>query len=407
MLSPIPSGDYELNVGHPHGTPTLVPSVGLEQRLDVRLSPRPETGGPPLRLAVHLHVFYLDALDPLLQRLLDCQQGLGRFDLWISTDSSAKAEQLSAAIQNSPLNSNINALQVRVCTNRGRNLGPLLQDLWPELRGYDLLLHLHGKRSVETDLGSSWLEQLLATLLPTAAEVAALRERLACDPSLGLVMPQPPALIRPYLNWGDNFELASQLARRLNGSSLSRQALLLFPAGMMFWCRPQALAPLVAVAADLEEMPPEPLAVDGTSLHALERLVAHSCETAGLNWRLLCEARPAPDKLTPAALSVWQPRPEAYLQATALLAARARSEYEQRLCDETNLAKCTKQLQELTASAESQLRSADSQISSLMAAVKDRDQRLQDLQRSLSWRLTRPLRLLVRLTRRLRPERSG
>ena len=68
MLSSIPCGDFELNISHPSGTPTLVPSQALERRLDWRLHQTAEIIGfrdetsnnanptplPPL--AVHLHV---------------------------------------------------------------------------------------------------------------------------------------------------------------------------------------------------------------------------------------------------------------------------------------------------------------------------------------------------------------
>jgi lipopolysaccharide biosynthesis protein len=418
MLSVISCGDLELNVAHPQGTPTLVPSPGLEQRLDVRLEPLASEATAPLRLAIHLHIYYQDTLQPLLEHLQHCQPGLGVFDLWVSTDSSAKAETLTRVIQHSPLMRSVRALRVQVCPNRGRNLGPLLLTLWPDLQHYDLLLHLHGKRSVETELGDDWLQQLLTTLLPGPAQVQDLLQRWAGQPRLGLVMPQPPALIRPYLNWGSNFELARLLAQRLRSQPLHRQAVLLFPAGVMFWCRPQALKPLAELAAHLEELPPEPLGVDGSSLHTLERLVGHACEASGLRWRLICRKANSSAEtglpLEPAELSLWEPRKDDYLQATGLLAARAREETERRLCCEQNLANATDQLERHMASAElqlgdadQQLQNADADIRRLMQEVSERDQRLHHLQSSVSWRLTAPLRLVLRLWRRMRPGPAG
>ena len=97
MLSSIPCGDLELNLAHPCGTPTLVPSEGLEQQLDLRLDPlwkQPQTTAEAQRLAVHLHVHYLDTLAPLLDALHRCRDGLADYDLWVSTDSSAKASAI-------------------------------------------------------------------------------------------------------------------------------------------------------------------------------------------------------------------------------------------------------------------------------------------------------------------------
>jgi lipopolysaccharide biosynthesis protein len=392
MLSSIPCGDLELNVAHPHGTPTLVPSRGLERRLDLRLEPQwgqPDRNTSPQRLAVHLHVHYLDTLAPLLEALNRCREGLAGYDLWVSTDSSDKASAIRSHLEGEA--------QVRVCSNRGRNLGPLLTALWPELRGYDLLLHLHGKRSVESDLGVSWRQELLTTLLPDSGTVLQLRQSFERNSNLGLVMPQPPELIRPYLNWGANFEMAGQLTERLR-RPLHRSAVLVFPAGMMFWCRPAVLEPLTGLCP---ELPPEPLGVDGTSLHALERLVVHSCEYAQLQWRLVCRQPPELASCEPTSLSVWDAQPAAYLEATASLASRVREEHEQRTCAETNLERCSEQLEQhiietgkqLTA-ADEQLRAADQQIRELMEKVAERDERLHAIRRSLSWTLTRPLRWL-------------
>ena len=46
-----------------------------------------------------------------------------------------------------------------------------------------------------------------------------------------------------------------------------------FPVGTMFWARPEALAPLLRLGLNLDDYPDEPLPVDGTILHALERLL--------------------------------------------------------------------------------------------------------------------------------------
>ena len=405
MLSSIACGDLELNLAHPHGSPTLVPSSGLEQRLDLRLDPHwtAEAGNgnnADQSVAVHLHVHYLDTLEPLLEALRRCEEGLSGSDLWVSTDSSAKASAIRSAIEASAMHQAFRRIQLRVCSNRGRNLGPLLSELWPELSGYNLLLHLHGKRSVESDLGQSWRQELLATLLPDSPTLLGLRHSMARNSQLGLVMPQPPELIRPYLNWGTNFDLAALLAEQL-GRPLHRDAVLVFPAGMMFWCRPAALAPLAGLCQGLPELPPEPLAVDGTSLHALERLVVHSCEQAGFRWRLLCQHHEPSGE--PADLSVWPTQPGAYLQSTALMAARLRQEYEQRRCTETNLAQCSEQLARHIATADEQLRAADEQLKAadeqlrtLITRVAERDQRLEAMSSSLSWKLTRPLRWLKR-----------
>ena len=405
MFSHIPCGDLELNLFHPGSCPTLVPSPGLEQRLDFRCVAPPvseqhsSVAGSAPRLGIHLHVFYLATLPELVSRLEAVLEGLTQFDLWVSTDSSAKASAIRDQLARSSLGERAQAVQVQVCPNRGRNLGPLLLHLWPELGQYDLLLHLHGKQSVETYLGQAWCQQLLTTLLSDVASVRSIQEAFAAQPQLGLLMPQSPELMRPYLNWGSNFELARELARSMGRGPLQRDAVLLFPAGAMFWCRPRALESLAQLCSHAADLPIEPLGVDGTSLHAIERLIGHSCETSGHTWRLIGAEPPNPG--TPAAsLSLWDPCPEAYLQATALLAATARQHAEELERYRGDYQNCIRQLE----AADMQLQEADEQlrqsVASSLEQIAERDQWRQQLQQSWSWKLSGPLR---RLERRLRP----
>ena len=55
-----------------------------------------------------------------------------------------------------------------------------------------------------------------------------------------------------------------------------------FPVGSMFWMRAAALEPIVALGLDWADYPPEPVAYDGTLLHALERLFPLVAESRGM-----------------------------------------------------------------------------------------------------------------------------
>ncbi|WP_137024835.1 rhamnan synthesis F family protein [Synechococcus sp. UW179A] len=400
MLSSITCGDFELNISHPHGMPTLVPSAALESRLDWRLHPisstnqasdeeaaySSESSALP-KLAVHLHIHYVETLPILLNALDHCRDGLHNTRIWISTTSSAKAEAIEEILERIFHFEPTTTAELRVCPNHGRNFGPLLHHLWPEFKQEELLLHLHGKRSLETDLGDAWLIQLLKQLLPDGQTLKALRQRFNQDPSLGLLMPQTPQLIRPYMNWGNNFELANQLSKPMAGC-LHRDAVLMFPAGGMFWVRPAALQPLATCLNTMGSLPPEPLPVDGSSLHAIERLVAHACEASGHHWKLLCEGN---NSATTASepISVLQSRPKDFQQATALIANRLRQIDEQLQCSETNLKQSTQQINELT-----------SAVNQLMSAVGERDEQIMSMANSWGWKLTRLVKRMARGSRK-------
>lgn len=328
----VEAGDFDLNYQYPIGAPTLIPSPGLEERLDFRRSWQRRAssdGADPPPCAVHIHGFHLAELRQLLDELTD---RIRSFDLYITTDTSAKQEAIRALLLQHPLATAAGRWQVIASGSTGRNVGALLLDAYGHLQDYACALHLHTKRSVHTELAESWRASLIDNLIGSAELISDIRRCFAEQKELGLLMPQTCAVMRQCLNWGSNFDMASLIwNQQQSGQALQVEAPLVFPVGMMFWFRPQALEPLRRLCQRLQPLPLEPLPLDGSSLHALERLVAHCCEVEGFQWRMICGSGSSTDLRaealsdgTPERLSVLTGRPGAYLQACARLAERTR-----------------------------------------------------------------------------------
>jgi lipopolysaccharide biosynthesis protein len=83
--------------------------------------------------------------------------------------------------------------------------------------------------------------------------------------------------------WDENLEIAQKLATRM-GLRAALPASFECPVGTMFWARPAALAPLLRLGLTWDDYPPEPLPIDGTMLHALERLIPLVAEDAGYRY---------------------------------------------------------------------------------------------------------------------------
>lgn len=364
--------DFELNHRALHGTPTLVPTPALEQQLNLKLQfplPHPAGATAPLpRYAIHIHGYYLEELEALLNQLQSRASGC---DLFITTDTNEKRNSIEQLMAQQQLASSFSSIQVQCTPNTGRNVGPLLLHVCPQLSSYEVALHLHTKRSSHNTIGKAWFNDLVDCLMGSVDQVLAIRRAFHHHPTLGLLMPRPGAAIRPFVNWGDNLAIAQQICQTsFPARELTLTAPLVFAPGMMFWFRPHALQGLERACRALAPLPAEPLAVDGTPLHALERLVAHACEAEGYRWALCSPEREwtALEGCQPQTLSVWDPHTAAYLQATASLAAALRqSEQEREALD---------------------LR--------LHAHIADLDRQLHDVRSSLSWRLTAPLRNLRR-----------
>lgn len=255
----------------------------------IRPTLRPARFPQGLRVAIHLHVHHVDVARDLLARLPDVRHLA--YDLLVTTDDDAKARHLrdAAAVARLP------EPEMRLVPNRGRNLGALLcgpDAGWPGR--YDVVGHFHTKRSVHLghDDRHSWrwflLENLLGGFAPMAARILS---RFADDPRLGLVHADDPHLFG--WNWHDpetagpderfgaesNLAIARRLGPRLGLGPLPGH--IEFPAGAMFWWRPDALAPLFDLGLGWDDFPPEPLPLDGTLPHAIERLPVLLAEARG------------------------------------------------------------------------------------------------------------------------------
>jgi glycosyltransferase involved in cell wall biosynthesis len=230
-----------------------------------------------LRLALHGHFFYADLFEDCLQKL---KSNRTRCDLFLSTSDDAKADQLRAAAASYDRGE----VMIRVVPNRGRDIGPFLTEFGKELaQGYDLVGHIHGKRSLfvsDMAVGESWREFLWQNLLGDVHPMMdIIARKFADDEGLGIVFPDDPHLS----DWDYNRDIAEALAARM-GIRGTLPPFFNFPIGTMFWARPKALAPLLALGLQWSDYPEEPVAIDGTVLHAVERLLPFTASHAGYRY---------------------------------------------------------------------------------------------------------------------------
>ena len=117
-------------------------------------------------------------------------------------------------------------------------------------------------------MGEDWRLFLLENLLGGKSNMAdVILERMATDPSIGIIFPDDPHIV----GWDKNRRYAEELCRQLGLDSLPNN--FLFPVGTMFWARAGALTSIFDIGLDWQDYPMEPLPDDGSILHALERLL--------------------------------------------------------------------------------------------------------------------------------------
>ncbi|GJD96647.1 rhamnan synthesis F family protein [Methylobacterium iners] len=238
------------------------------------LVPSAKPSATRLRLALHAHFHYLDHAWDLAYRL---SLNSSSVDLYITTDIQSKAKELDLVFR-----SHRGDVRIIVLPNRGRDIAPFIHVL-SELEGhnYELVGHVHGKKSSTTDevMGAEWCRFLFENLIGGATPAMdAIANALESRPNVGLIMAEDPHIV----GWNKNKSIAADLASAMGIAPVNVELpdFFDFPLGTMFWARPSAINRLTSVALDY---PVEPVADDGTILHALERLIPFIVRAAGFD----------------------------------------------------------------------------------------------------------------------------
>jgi hypothetical protein len=238
------------------------------RRIGEREHRRPTTA----RIAVCLHLFYPE-LWPALR--LELEVIPEPWDLYVTVPEFACTDALRRIAADHP------ATYFLPCKNRGRDVLPFLRLLeLGVLDPYEAVCKLHGKRSLHMKDGAQWLARVLASMLGSSKAVAKLLQHLRGRPTVGLVGPKGLAIRSGNpLHRAGNHRAVVALAEKAALSPAAQDSP--FFAGTMFWFRPAALDGLRALALTDDDFPLEMGQTDGTTAHAIERLIWPLVEQGG------------------------------------------------------------------------------------------------------------------------------
>lgn len=263
----------------PDSEPALAPAIPY---VLLALTPAP-LPGEPLRVAVHLHLHYLDLFEEFIGYLGNIPVP---FDLFVTV--TQPAPELAA-----DLGRRFPHVAVLEVENRGKDIGGFIAALNRfDLDRYQLVLKLHSKKSLNfgsyirvvqalfgSDVvdGASWRRQLLDPVLGSPKAVAAVLGAFRSDPALGMVGSAKFICSAPEADAAMYRELCHRLGVRPQ---------VLFFAGTMFWVRGAVLGRIRRAGFTPEDFDSAALgAVEGTLEHGFERafgaLVADCGYTVG------------------------------------------------------------------------------------------------------------------------------
>jgi len=225
-----------------------------------------------LSVALHLHIFTLEYLTPILERL--CQNKI-RPDLYFSFSNPKLESELSKISEQFGF-----GVSLHQVPSRGRDMGYFLSELALDLDSrYSVHGHIHTILN-EGEHVTALRDFLLINLLGNTKfpMVDRILSYFVQQPGLGMVFADDPNC----LGWTDNRDQAIALADRLGLPPLP--GAINFPIGSMFWARKGSLRSLYGLGLQWEDYPEEPLPYDGTILHAIERLLPQVCMANGYSY---------------------------------------------------------------------------------------------------------------------------
>ena len=218
-------------------------------------------------IAVHLHLYYTEMADEFCEYLRNIP---APFHLFVSVPEGRGDILVLRSIFEKGMKNCI-GVTIAQPPNRGRDVAPFLVEFGRDLLSYNLVLHLHSKRSPHSPKHAGWRRYLLHYTLGNEAVVTQILTAFHADAKIGIIQPPYHPQIKAQPKWGNNRGVVSSVLDRL-GLSYIGDSCPHFPAGSFFWARTDALRPLLDGRLHLHDFDEESGQIDGTLAHGIERL---------------------------------------------------------------------------------------------------------------------------------------
>ena len=230
----------------------------------------------PAPIGVHLHVYYGELVPEFCEQLARIPVP---FDLIVT---NASGEDVDAVALEATGAVNTRVLEV---ANHGRDIWPLVQVANAGFFDpYDIVLKIHTKKSewreshgTLSGTGEEWKQGFYRDLLGTPENVLDIVGTMLENPKVGVVT--STGSIARADQWGGDEPIVKELMRRLELGYDPRD--LEFPSGSIYWIRGFMLQGLRALMLDEADFEPEAGQIDGTTAHAVERMIGMLSKEAG------------------------------------------------------------------------------------------------------------------------------
>lgn len=228
--------------------------------------------------AVIIYLYYFDTIKDYLPYMNQIPK---EYDVCVISSDQSVLNEVKRFF------SNRNAIYL-LKENRGRDISAFLIAAVPVLEKYERICFIHDKSAnaeyLEEDT-AFWIYNLWTNTLGSEVYIRKINQLFDDDKTLGLLAPPEPYgefLSHWYGDtWFENYDATRQLAERLKLDVEVTQEEQLTALSTVFWARTSALKKLVHYPWKYEDFPEEPLPIDGTLNHAIERIFPFAALDAG------------------------------------------------------------------------------------------------------------------------------
>ena len=242
---------------------------------------KPEADYSYKKIAVVSHMYYQDLFEYDLRYLRNLPENA---DLYLTTESEEKKAELEKMFK--PVFGD--RLKVIIVEKRGRELSALLISCRDIPKNYDYFCFIHDKKSSQAGfatVGASFRDLLWENMLYNRNYIEHIIDTFERNPWLGMLVP-PNVSHGTYFGtsadyWTICYKKATDIAKRLSLNANMDREKPPIAIGSVFWCKSDAIEPLMNEQWSYEDFPEEPLPDDGSFSHALERIFPYVAQSQG------------------------------------------------------------------------------------------------------------------------------
>ena len=233
------------------------------------------------KIAIHVHLFYEDLIFDIINITNNIPV---KFDLFMSVCSKNIKKRVEQYIIK---NSKANFFEIKIFSNKGRDVLPFLIQMKKVIHKYKYICHLHTKKSLFSNFGDDWRNYLYFNLLGNEQIISEIMSEFEKFDKLGLIFAEPFYKLLTYLGKliiDPNIKYMNFIIKKISLKYRVSENYFDFPEGNMFWAKIEAIYQIFEMNI-IKRVSKENGKLDSTIIHGIERIWVYLAKINGFFYK--------------------------------------------------------------------------------------------------------------------------